>query len=308
MKKIGIIDIGSNSVRLVIAKITDSKSVEIIDEIKETLRLGEDSDSEKNLSNKKIDLLVSTLHIFKGLCDKLEVTKIIAVATEAIRRAPNNETIINKIQLEAGIKVRILTGDEEAYYDFLGIKNSLPCETGLILDIGGCSSEFIYMKNKKIVEKISIPYGALGLTDMFNLHNTISNDQKDSLEQFLIKTYKEISWLKNTDFQCLIGIGGSFRCLGNIHRNNFTDKGNSLHNYKISSKDAKAIYLNIMQRSLDEKKQIKGLTKERADIFVASLAEISTLVHYCNIKDIIFSTSGLREGLIHEFMLQYCIN
>ena len=301
MKKIGVIDIGSNSVRLVIAKITHPSKIEIIDEIKETLRLGEDSDNEKNISYSKITLLVSTLHIFKGLCDKLEVTQIIAVATEAIRRAPNKEIIISKILLDTGIKVRILSGDEEAYYDFLGTKNSVPYETALILDIGGCSSEFIYMKNNKMVDKLSIPYGALGLTEMFNLYDTVSIQQKYKLEQFLIKTYQQIPWLKSKDFKYLIGIGGSFRCLGNIHRNNFTSKHNSLHNYKIPSNDVNLIYLNLIDKSLEDKKQVKGLTKERADIFLASLAEISTLVQYCDIKEIIFSTNGLREGLINEF-------
>ena len=302
MKKIGIIDIGSNSVRLVIAKITHPSNIEIIDEIKETLRLGENSDNKKNISIEKITLLVSTLHIFKGLCDKLEVTEIIAVATEAIRRAPNSEIIINEIHLTTGIKVRILSGDEEAYYDFLGIKNSMPYETGLILDIGGCSSEFIYMKDNEMVEKISLPFGALGLTQMFNLYETVSDAQKYKLEQFLTKAYQEIPWLKSNDIQYLIGIGGSFRCLGNIHRNNFTNKSNCLHNYKIVSKDVDVIYLNLIDKSLEEKKQVKGLTKERADIFLASLAEISTLVQYCNVKEIVFSTNGLREGLINEYM------
>lgn len=308
MKKIAVIDIGSNSVRLVIVKILSPSNIEIIDEIKETLRLGETSDNIKNISYEKINLLLSTLHIFKGLCDKLEITEIIAVATEAIRRAPNKEIITNKIYLETGIKVRILSGDEEAYYDFLGIKNSMPYETGLILDIGGCSSEFIYMKNNEMVEKISIPFGALGLTEIFNLYDTVSIQQKYKLEQFLIKTYEGISWLKDKDFQYLIGIGGSFRCLGNIHRNYFTSKKNFLHNYIIPSEDVEPIYLSLIDKPLEDKKQIKGLTKERADIFLASVAEISTLVRYCDIKKIIFSTNGLREGLINEYMIQCCIN
>ncbi|MBC8061533.1 MAG: Ppx/GppA family phosphatase [Clostridiaceae bacterium] len=308
MKKIAVIDIGSNSVRLVIARITYPSTIEIIDEIKETIRLGVNSDNKNNIPLSKIDLLVSTLNIFKGLCDKLQVTEIIAVATEAIRRAPNKEIILKKIYLITGINVRILSGDEEAYYDFLGIKNSMPYKTGLILDIGGCSSEFIYMNDNELVEKVSIPFGALGLTEMFNLQNTASPEQKYALEQFLINIYKEISWLKNINFQYLIGIGGSFRCLGNIHRNNLTSKTNVLHNYKISSKDVDLIYLNLINKSLEDKKQIKGLTKERADIFLASIAEISTLIQYCDIKEVIFSTNGLREGLINEYMVQYCIN
>jgi len=308
MKKIGIIDIGSNSVRLVIAKITTQSSVEIIDEIKETLRLGENSDREKNISSEKIALLVSTLAIFKGLCDKLEVSEIIAAATEAIRRAPNKEIIVNKIHLATGIKVRILSGDEEAYYDFLGNKNNGSCDTGLILDIGGCSSEFIYMKNNEMVEKLSIPYGALSLTEMFNLTDTVSLEQKHKLEEFLINVYHEITWLKNKKINSLIGIGGSFRCLGNIHRSNFTTQNTLLNNYKISSKDVSLIYLNLIDKSFEERTQVKGLTKERADIFIAPLAEICILIKYLNIKEIIFSTNGLREGLINEYIKEYITN
>ncbi len=308
MKKIGIIDIGSNSVRLVVVNINFKDDYEIIDEIKESVRLGNDCDELMNLSENKINTAISTLKIFKNVCDALEVEDIVAVATEAVRRAPNKDFFVQTVLVETGISVRVLTGEEEAYYDFLSVKSSIEESSGLIIDIGGCSTEFIHMEEKELVEKLSIPFGALNITEKFHTSNAITFEQKMELEAFLVDLFDTIPWLKTKKFKRLIGIGGSFRSLGNIHRNSFKMKKLKLHNYKMSNFDVICINKVVQNKSIEEKKALKGLSKDRADIFTASVTEISTLINYCNINEVIVSTHGLREGLIHEYMVQYFLN
>ena len=307
MNKIAIIDIGSNSLRLVIVKLNSCKEYEILDEIKETVRLGDEADSSFNLSTEKASLALGCLKIFKNLCNTLSIHHIIAVATEAVRRAPNKNIFIKPGEVILNSKIRVLSGEEEAFYDFLGLKDTISSQSGLILDIGGSSSELILMKERQISRKLSIPYGAIGLTKKFNLENEVSLANKIELEAFLTDIYKNITWLNEVRNLPLIGIGGSFRSLGNIHKI-YTDSGNTyLHNYKIHSSDAFDIYDSLTPLPLNKKRMVRGLSKERADIFIASLSEITILVKYCNISEIIFSSKGLREGLIEEYMIQCCI-
>ena len=308
MNKIAIIDIGSNSLRLVIVKLNSCKEYEILDEIKETVRLGDEADSHFNLSTVKIDLALGCLKIFKTLCNTLSVHHIIAVATEAVRRAPNRHIFINPGEQILNSKIRILSGEEEAFYDYLGLKNTISSDDGLILDIGGSSSEIILMKERQISKKISVPYGAIGLTKKFDLENEVSLIKKMELEIFLLDIFKKITWLNEAENLPLIGIGGSFRSLGNIHKIYTQSDNLEIHNYKIQTSDTMEIYEALTPLPLNKKRMIRGLSKERADIFIASLSEIAILVNYCNINEIIFSSKGLREGLIEEYMIQYCIN
>ena len=118
MKKIGIIDIGSNSIRLVIVQINKDNSFRVIDEIKESVRLGKDMTVDGELNPSRIDNAVYTLAFFKRLCIIQNITEILAVATEAVRKASNQIEFLNRVKLELSIEIRVLTGIEEAYYDY----------------------------------------------------------------------------------------------------------------------------------------------------------------------------------------------
>ena len=124
MKKIAIIDIGSNSIRLVIVQINKDNSFRIIDEIKESVRLGKDMTLEGELNSSRIEMAISTLSFFKRLCIIQNVNEILAVATEAVRKATNQIEFLNRARSELSIDIRVLTGIQEAYYDYFGAINS----------------------------------------------------------------------------------------------------------------------------------------------------------------------------------------
>ena len=118
MKKIAIIDIGSNSIRLVIVQINKDNSFRIVDEIKRSVRLGKDMTSKGELNSSRIDNAISTLAFFKRLCFIQDISEILAVATEAVRKATNQIEFLNRVKSELSIDIRVLTGIEEAYYDY----------------------------------------------------------------------------------------------------------------------------------------------------------------------------------------------
>ena len=159
MENLAIIDIGSNSVKMVIAKIKTNKSFKIIDEKKEIVRLGDNMGEDFKLAPEKINKTVQTLKTFKNFCQNKNTENIITVATAAVRKATNQNYFLRKVKQEAKLDVTVLSGKKEGYFDYLAVVNSIDKKEGLIMDIGGGSTELIWMKNKKTKKIISLPFG-----------------------------------------------------------------------------------------------------------------------------------------------------
>lgn len=299
-KRIGIIDIGSNSVRLLLADIGENNSIRIINELKEYLRLGAGLDENKILSEEKIQLTLNTLTTYKNICSAFEVSEITAVATEAIRSAKNQKEFLDTIESNIGLKINVLTGTEEAYYDYFSTINSMDIDNALIMDIGGASTELILVKHRKLVNSISVPFGAINLIKQFGINDVLEKDQEINLKNFLVEQFKNLQWLKEAKGYTLIGIGGSIRTLGKIHRKSVDYPLNLMHNYHIKNTEVISIYNLIKTKTNAQRKKIKGLSSDRADIFVGAAASIATLIDLLSIEDIVISRNGIREGLLYS--------
>jgi len=304
MKKIGIIDIGSNSIRLVIVQINKDKSFRVVDEIKESVRLGKDMSLDGNLNSTRVDNAIYTLAFFKKLCVVQNITEILAVATEAVRKATNQIEFLNRVKLELSMEIRVLTGIEEAYYDYFGAINSMDFSDALILDIGGSSSELIYVKNRELKSSISIPFGAINLTEKFSLQKTMNNKNETAIKEFLISLYKDIPWLKEVENVPIIGIGGTIRNIGKLHKKKTNYPIDNLHNYRIPADEVIDIYDDVKVKDASHRKKLKGLSKERSDIFVGATTVLITLIEYLNLKELHVSGSGLRDGFLYEYIFK----
>ncbi|PJI07736.1 MULTISPECIES: exopolyphosphatase [Clostridium] len=298
MKHIGIIDIGSNSVRLLFAEITSPHSFKIITELKEYVRLGAGFDEDGNINDEKIISTIRVLNLYKNFCSMFEDTKMLVTATEAFRKAKNRDFILKRIKDELNIDIRILSGEEEAYYDYFAVINTLNLKDGLVMDIGGASTELIWIKDRDLKECISLPFGAITLTKKFKLENSINSEQEKLLNDFLLENFSKIPWLKNLDSLPLIGIGGSIRNLGKISRKKKNYPLNLIHNYTMSSKCAEDIYDEVKIKTNAQRRKIKGLSKDRADIFVGAAGAVKSIISLCKIKKITICRNGIREGLL----------
>ena len=302
MKKIAIIDIGSNSIRLVIVQINKDNSFRIVDEIKRSVRLGKDMTSKGELNSSRIDNAISTLAFFKRLCFIQDISEILAVATEAVRKATNQIEFLNRVKSELSIDIRVLTGIEEAYYDYFGSINSMDFSDALIMDIGGSSSELILVKNRKLKASISLPFGAINLTEKFSLQKVMNDKSEAEIKTFLTSLYKDIPWLKEVKNIPIIGIGGTIRNIGKLHKRKTNYPIDNLHNYIIPTNEVITIYDQVKVKDSFQRKKLKGLSKERADIFVGAAASLVTLIEYLNIKELHVSGSGLRDGVLYEYI------
>lgn len=298
MKNIGVIDIGSNSVRLLLAEITAYDSFKIITELKEYVRLGEGFDDNQNLTEEKISDTIQVLNMYKNFCNSFEGTEIIATATEAVRKAKNQSYFLDKIKSSTGIEIKVLSGEKEAYYDYFASINSLNIVDGLIMDIGGASTELIWVENRNLKECISLPFGAITLTNKFNLQNAITPDQEKDLKNFFVQSFSAIPWLKEVKASALVGIGGSIRNIAKISKKRNNYPLDLIHNYSIAAEEVSSIYNNVRTKSTEQRKKIKGLSKDRADIFLGAVSAVDTLMDICKIKKLIISRNGLREGVL----------
>lgn len=308
MKNIAVIDIGSNSMRVVVCKTYPDNSFKIIDEEKQMARLGQYIDSYNNLSEEGLLKAIKTLDFFKIVCLNNNVEKIIVVATEAIRRANNSEYVVSEIKRKTGLDIRILSGEEEAYYGYMAIKYSMQITDALLVDIGGSSMEITLVKNNKINNSISLPLGAIPLTKVFPFDVPATYEDRCKLKYFLFKYFDDIPWLKKASNLPLIGIGGASRAIGKIHKKSINYPLDLMHNYNINFLNVNNVFENVASLNLKQKIKIKGLPKERVDIITAPIGAITSLMEYCNSSELRISQFGIREGVIYEIILGNNLN
>ncbi len=297
MEKIGIIDLGSNSARLVIVNLFADNYFMVVDELKESVRLGQDMERDGFL--KPVAETIKTLKMLRKLCDASGVTRIIAVATAAVRRAKNQRSFLDEIQANCGIKIRVLTAEEEAVLVYRGVINSMDIPKGIILEIGGGSTKIVYYNRRNIINHATLPFGAVTLTGLFSEDGLKPEEQALKIEEFFTEQLKQIEWINEVDPEVqMIGVGGSFRNLFKISKMVHKYPLDTVHNYTMLAEDFMPVYDMIKVLDLDKKKKIKGLSSERADILPAALALIKSFVTFFNFDRFIMSGAGLREGIM----------
>ena len=298
MEKIGIIDLGSNTARLVIVDLFADGHYMVVDELKESVRLGQDMDRDGFLKPQRIAETIKTLKTFKRLCDASGVDRIIAVGTAAVRRAKNQRSFLDEIQVSCNITIRVLSEEEEAVLVYRGVINSMDIPKGLILEIGGGSTKIVYYNRRNLLNFANLPFGAVTLTDLFA--NDASPEQSAAhIEEFFTEQLKKLDWLKEIDPETqMIGVGGSFRNLFKIIKLVRKYPLDRSHNYRLTTDDFTGVYDMLKVLDVDKRKKIKGLSPTRADIMPAAMAIIKSFVSYMKIDNFAISGSGLREGLM----------
>lgn len=304
MNTVGVIDIGSNSVRLVIAVLEkDRKHFKILDEVKASIRLGRDIDSDGKLDAGRVDNLIEALKGFKSLYESIQVEKMIVVATAAIRSASNRDEVISRIKSEVGLDVTVISGQDEAYYDYYGTINSTSIREGLFVDIGGCSTELIHVKDRLLVNSISLPIGSLNITDMFGIKDGLSFELESKIQAYLEDVYESVGWLKDVQHIPLVGIGGTFRTIAKVEKKKKNYPFDLTHNYRMDRRETLEVCEILKESNGKQRRKLKGLSKDRADIILGATLVVDSIFRYCNLTEVYISGSGIREGYIYEYIL-----
>lgn len=295
MSNKAVIDIGSNSIRMLIYRINEDKSFFAIHKEKRSTKLGKHIENNK-LTEVGIYLTISTLKAFKVLCNNYNVQEIHVFATEAIRKSENNDFILKKVYRETGLNIKILSGEEEAYLGFLAVSSSIEHNNYLLLDLGGASLEITHVENNIMKNTISLPLGSIPLT--YNFNNLMTKDDKINLINYLINKFSDIPWLKSCKGLPIIGIGGAIRAIGTVNKKLTSNPMEMLNNYVLTSNDLKNIYSILENHSFNEHHILNVLTKSRADIFIAPLATILFLMNYISCKELVVGDFDIKDGFI----------
>ena len=304
VERIAIIDLGSNTARLLIVEVSENGYFQIIDQLKEAPRLGEGMETEGFLKPQRIQATIRVLKMFRRLCDVKNIDRIIAVATAAVRRAKNQRSFLDEVAATCGIKFRVLSAEEEAIYVYRGVINTMDVPKGIILEIGGGSTKIVYYNRRNLLNYETLPFGAITLTELFSAENFTPEEQSKKVEEFFTEQLSKIEWLKNVDPEAqLIGVGGSFRNLCRMTKIMKKYPLRTIHNYVVQDSDFGHVYDLIKTLDLDRKKKIKGLSSGRADILPAALAAIKAFKTYMNLGNIVISGSGLRTGILFNYAL-----
>jgi exopolyphosphatase/guanosine-5'-triphosphate,3'-diphosphate pyrophosphatase len=302
LERIAIIDLGSNTARLLLIDVKENGHFQIVDQLKEAPRLGEGMERDGFLKPARVQETIKTLKMFRKLCDVNGIERIIAVATAAVRRAKNQRSFLDEVSATCGIKLRVLSAEEEAIYVYRGVVNTMDIPKGVILEIGGGSTKIVYYNRRNLLNYETLPFGAITLTELFADDGLTAAEQTAKIEEFFTEQLKGIEWLKDVDPEAqLVGVGGSFRNLCRMTKIMKKYPLKTIHNYVVNETDFDHVYDLVKGLDLDRKKKIKGLSSGRADIFPGALAAISAFKKYMGLKSMVVSGSGLRTGIMYNY-------
>jgi exopolyphosphatase/guanosine-5'-triphosphate,3'-diphosphate pyrophosphatase len=300
VQRIAIIDVGSNSARLVISHILKNGSYNMVFNQKETLRLSQRLDAKGRLSEEGCASALETMKSFAYMCHLYQADRIIAVATAAIRTAKNGPELTERIEKETGIKLHIISGTTEAYISYLGVINTLPEKSGIIFDLGGGSTELILFRDRKVVNSVSLPFGAVNMTGMFNTKNTMKPNVYGDFSFFMASQLSKYPWIKDPKLP-LLGVGGTARTVGKIIQKSKHYPSSKIHNYSFNVQNFRSMFKKLSTTNYEQRMKIPGLNTERADIILAGASIINCLFEATGSKRLVVSGCGLREGLFYDY-------
>ncbi|TMW73828.1 Ppx/GppA phosphatase family protein [Alteribacter natronophilus] len=298
-----IIDLGSNSIRLVIFEISRNGCYREIQNLKVVARLSSHIDSEGALSPEGIGIIKKTLDRFRAVLRQYKVTEVRGVATAAVRNAANRSEIEKLLEKQEGMDFRVLSDREEAFYGYLAIANSTDINDGITIDIGGGSTEITVFQDRKMKHFHSFPFGALTLKKRFIKEDRPTSGELKELNRYLTSSFRSFPWLKKASLP-LVGIGGSARNIALVHQNEINYPLAGLHQFKMSPGEVDGVFSRLKKLPLKKRQQVDGLSKDRADIILPAIYVISSLLSYTETESYIVSSKGLREGVFFESLLK----
>ena len=309
---IAAIDIGTNSVHMVIVRIVTSlPAFTIIAREKETVRLGDRDPQTGNLTPEAINRAIGALKRCQEVAKSLNAHQILAVATSAVREAPNGHEFVRSIETELGLAVNIISGQEEARRIYLGVLSGVEFNNTphLIIDIGGGSTELILGDSDEPRTLSSTKIGAVRLTAEFVPKNPVSDRELIYLQAFvrgqLERATDEIKAnLRSGETPKLVGTSGTIETLAAILN---TDKSGQIpdriHGFEIRLPELRNLIHRLRRMTVAERTTIEGMSERRAEIIIAGAVILQEAMAMLGMQSLSVCERSLREGVIVDWML-----
>ena len=302
--KVATVDIGTNSMRLLIA---DYENNEIFNRKKyvEVTRIGKGVDEKGMISGEAINLNSSVLEKFISLAKSKRCEKIRVIGTSALRDSKNSDEFIKKAYEKTGVNIEIISGEMEANLGFLGIKSILDEKKyTLTIYIGGGSTEFILgNRDGELVFSKSENIGVVRLTERFLKLDIPSDIEIIEMDKYIETVIGDtIDVLKRYDIGKFIGIGGTATSISSMIQKMEIYCSDKIHNSKIYYDELVEIYKNLKKMTLEEKKMIVGLQAKRADVIFTGVCRMKKIMSMLDIEYVTVSEYDNLEGMIYFMM------
>jgi exopolyphosphatase/guanosine-5'-triphosphate,3'-diphosphate pyrophosphatase len=296
---LAVIDIGSNSGRVVVYGREAEGRFRILATSRAALRLVREVEHGHTLSAEAADRTLEALRDFRALAQGAGARRVTAVATSALRDADNAGELLDRVRVELGVEVEVISGEREAWYGFVGALHALPIGDGVLFDMGGGSVQICRFRDRRLLSAISLPLGALRLSDMFLATDPPKGGEVRRLQEHVRRSLETARIAALGSGEELVGTGGSARNLAKIDRRSREYPLTRLHGYRVPRGRVQEIAEMLAGRSLKERRKVPGLNEDRGDSIVGGCLATATLMEVLQARELTVSGQGLREGLAH---------
>jgi exopolyphosphatase/guanosine-5'-triphosphate,3'-diphosphate pyrophosphatase len=299
---VAVIDIGSNSGRVAVLHRDCAGHLRLVTGSRAPLRLVRDVDEQQNLTEKSMARTLEAVRDFHAIAAGSGATRIVAVATAAMRDARNGGVLIDRIRRELRIQVDIIDGQAEGRYGFAGAVRGLPAASGLLFDLGGGSMQLSQFNNRALDRVISLPLGALRLSELFLASDPPRPKELRRLRQHVEKQFATANVPALGSHERLLGTGGTLRNLAKIDNHARRYPIAQLHGYVLSLKRLHRIAGDLTARRQHDRDGISGLSAGRADSIAGGAVTIEALMEHVGADEVLVSGQGVREGIALELL------
>ncbi|MCA9420299.1 MAG: Ppx/GppA family phosphatase, partial [Nitrospira sp.] len=309
MQRIAVIDIGTNSIHMVLAEIGKGFSYKIVDRIKEMARLGDGTFTSQRLSPEAMERGLTVLKRFSMLAKNKGFDPILPIATSAVREAKNGGDFLKLVRKEIGLRVRVITGEEEARLIYLGVRNSMDLSKfpAMIVDIGGGSVELMACTEKRLQFVRSLKLGAIRLKDQFLKSDPPDKKIVDRVERLVDQTLKKsLSKKRFTHCQQLVATSGMAGNLAEIIY--LARTGRPLPQIDMATielGEVREVEELLKTKDTQARLKIPGLDPRRVDTLYPGVLMLRLLMERLGVKQVRLSDKAIREGVIYDFIQQH---
>jgi exopolyphosphatase/guanosine-5'-triphosphate,3'-diphosphate pyrophosphatase len=297
---LGVIDLGSNTARFVVFEVASARSVRAVYEAKDVPRLGLDPGPNGRLTADTIARGVTTVRRFARLVRSLGLPKTLAVATSAVRDAPNGSEFVREVERATGVLLRIISGAEEARYAYLGVAGAWELQNDIVLDLGGGSLQLAEVRDGHLQNSVSLPLGALRLSQRFFEHDPPKRREWDNLRGHVRETVTSVFDAFGGGPYRLLGIGGTVRSLARASIEMREWPVRRVHGYLLYDHDIEALSELLGEMPAAKRRAIPGIGSDRADVVLAGIVVLEELLRAAQSDRILVSGTGIREGIALE--------
>ena len=300
LPRLAAVDIGTNSIRLVVAEVQSDGSYRVLDQDREMTRLGRGLYDRGRIGDEPMEQSLQTLGRMKAIAEGFNARELRAIATSAVREAANGRDFVREAWRRCGVRVEVVPPEEEARLAFRSVSRHYDLSDRLtaIVDIGGGSAEVILAAGGVIDQVVSLPLGAVRLTERYCKSDPLRSKHWKALRRGIDATIKEMMGKPPFAAEVMIGSGGTFTNLAEMAQLERDGKVAHARDHAISRAEVVRLLDRLRETPLEVRRQIPGLNPQRADIIIAGVAAVARLMRRLGTQRVLVNDRGIRDGVL----------